>query len=257
MFDQFPVSFLTTFLSFPGGSDGKESTCSVGDRGSIPGWGRFPGEWKGNPLQYSCLENPHVQRSLVGYSSWGHKESDMTEQLSIVQHITSFCAPAVFLYWASLNPRFCFLLKFPTSLLSSSLNWWPHKSFKKENQTKFFHHSVMNLPSYSLLLFTIEETSFLSKAPVLIWILSLLFCSSLLSSLLSFPIKTELCSAVSHPKFCFDPPVFSSCYPNFLLLILLQLFKSVHILSLSLPQVPFTFSHCMTSDTTTPWNCYY
>ena len=169
----------------------------------------------------------------------------------------SSASPAVFLYWASLNPRFCFLLKFPTSLLSSSLNWWPHKSFKKENQTKFFHHSVMNLPSYSLLFFTIEETSFLSKAPVLVWILSLLFCSSLLSSLLSFPIRTELCSAVSHPKFCFDPPVFSSCYPSFLLLILLQLFKSVHILSLSLPQVPFTFSHCMTSDTTTPWNCYY
>ena len=37
---------------------------------------------EGNPLQYSCLENPHGQRSLVGYSPWGHKESDTTEQLS-------------------------------------------------------------------------------------------------------------------------------------------------------------------------------
>ena len=36
----------------------------------------------GNPLQYPCLENPHGQRSLVGYSSWGHRESDMTERLS-------------------------------------------------------------------------------------------------------------------------------------------------------------------------------
>ena len=43
---------------FPGGSDGKESTCNSGDLGSIPGSGRFPGEGDGNPLQYSLLENP-------------------------------------------------------------------------------------------------------------------------------------------------------------------------------------------------------
>ena len=43
---------------FPGGSDGKESTCNSGDLGSIPGSGRFPGEEDGNPLQYSLLENP-------------------------------------------------------------------------------------------------------------------------------------------------------------------------------------------------------
>ena len=41
----------------PGGSDGKESACNVGDLGSIPGLGRFPGGGHGNPLQYSCLEN--------------------------------------------------------------------------------------------------------------------------------------------------------------------------------------------------------
>ena len=40
------------------GSDGKESVCSVGDPGLIPGLGRFPEEGNGNPLQYSCLENP-------------------------------------------------------------------------------------------------------------------------------------------------------------------------------------------------------
>ena len=43
---------------FPGGSEGKESACNVGDLGSIPGLGRSPGEGNGNPLQYSCLENP-------------------------------------------------------------------------------------------------------------------------------------------------------------------------------------------------------
>ena len=56
------------FLGFPGGSDGKESACNVGDLGSIPGLGRSPGEGHGNPLQDSGLENPHGQRSLAGYS---------------------------------------------------------------------------------------------------------------------------------------------------------------------------------------------
>ena len=45
-------------LGFPGGSDGKESTCNAQDLGSIPGLGRSPGGGPGNPPQYSCLENP-------------------------------------------------------------------------------------------------------------------------------------------------------------------------------------------------------
>ena len=49
------------------------------DLGSIPGLGRSPEGGHGNPLQYSCLENPHGQRSLAGYSSWGCRESDMNE----------------------------------------------------------------------------------------------------------------------------------------------------------------------------------
>ena len=73
---------LMNSMGIPGGLDGKGSACSVGDLGSIPGLGRSPGEGHGNPLQYSCLENPHGQRSLAGYSPWDHKELDMTEQLS-------------------------------------------------------------------------------------------------------------------------------------------------------------------------------
>ena len=49
---------LYYLLGSPGGSDGKESICNVGDPGLIPGSGRSPGEGHGNPLQYSCLENP-------------------------------------------------------------------------------------------------------------------------------------------------------------------------------------------------------
>ena len=73
------------FLGFPGGSNGKQSACDVGDLGSIPGFGRSPGGGHGNPFQYSCLLNPHGQRSLVGYSPWDRKESDMTERLSTAQ----------------------------------------------------------------------------------------------------------------------------------------------------------------------------
>ena len=47
-----------TSSSFPGGSDGKASAYNVEGPGSIPGSGRSPGEGNGNPLQYSCLENP-------------------------------------------------------------------------------------------------------------------------------------------------------------------------------------------------------
>ena len=67
------------YLGFPGGSDSKESTCNVGDPGSIPGSGKqptpvfLPGEFQG-------------QRSLAGYSPQGHKESDMTERLNIHTH---------------------------------------------------------------------------------------------------------------------------------------------------------------------------
>ena len=64
---------------FPDGPAGKEYTCNVGDLGSIPGLERSPGGQHGNSLQYSCLENPHGQRSLAGYSPWGHKELHMFE----------------------------------------------------------------------------------------------------------------------------------------------------------------------------------
>ena len=56
----FPLSSISVFLNsgFPGGSEVKASACNAGDPGLIPGSGRSPGEGNGNPLQYSCLENP-------------------------------------------------------------------------------------------------------------------------------------------------------------------------------------------------------
>ena len=64
-------------LQYSCGSSGKESACNEGYLGLIPGLERSPGERKGYPLQYSGLENSKD----CTYSSWGHKESDTTEQL--------------------------------------------------------------------------------------------------------------------------------------------------------------------------------
>ena len=57
----------------------KNLPTNAGDLASIPRLGRSPGGGHGDPLQYSCLENPHGQRSLVGYNPWDRKESDVTE----------------------------------------------------------------------------------------------------------------------------------------------------------------------------------
>ena len=75
------------FVGFPGGSDSKESACNAGDLGWIPRLGRSPAGGHGNPLKYSCLANPRGQRSLAGYSLWGRKESDTTEQLTTAHSI--------------------------------------------------------------------------------------------------------------------------------------------------------------------------
>ena len=61
------------FLGFPCGSAGKESACNKGDLGSIPGLGRSPGGGHGNPTPVFLPGESHRQRSLAGYSPWGHK----------------------------------------------------------------------------------------------------------------------------------------------------------------------------------------
>ena len=62
----------------------------IRDMGLIPGSGRSPGGGHGNPLQYSCLESPHGQRSLAGYSAQGHKELGTTEAIQHA-HTFAFC----------------------------------------------------------------------------------------------------------------------------------------------------------------------
>ena len=71
-------------LGFPGVSDSKEPACNEGDLGLIPGLGRSSREGNGNPLQYSCLENPMDR--VAGCSTRDCKESDTTEQLTLLQY---------------------------------------------------------------------------------------------------------------------------------------------------------------------------
>ena len=67
---------------FPDGSIIRNLPASAGDVGLMPKLGRFPGEGNGNPLQF-LLGESHRPTSLVGYSPWGHKESDTTEHTQV------------------------------------------------------------------------------------------------------------------------------------------------------------------------------
>ena len=91
-------------MGFPGSSAGKDSTCNSRDPGLIPGLGKFPRPGHGNPLQYSCLENPHGQRSLVGYSPWRLKDLDLTKHKHYMWVCVCMCV--CFIYYILYNILF-------------------------------------------------------------------------------------------------------------------------------------------------------
>ena len=80
-------------LDFPGSSDSKESACNAGDPGSNPGVRKIPWEGNGNPLQCSCPGELNGQRSLAGYTLWGHRVRHTTEWLtfSLSVRLTANC----------------------------------------------------------------------------------------------------------------------------------------------------------------------
>ena len=114
-------------MGFHDDSVGKESACNVGDLGSIPGLGRSLGEDKSYLLQYSCLENPMAQKSLVNYSLWSHKELDMIDLLTLsytciliyIKYILYICNVYVYIYCCCLIAQLCLL--FATSWTVCSL----------------------------------------------------------------------------------------------------------------------------------------
>ena len=123
-------------IGFPGGSAGKESTCSVGDLSSIPGLGRSSGEGNGNPLQHSCLENL-MDRAACQATAHGVAKSQTTEQLSHIDEDTESSVPRLLCRgtqcsWKgvregfleegeSVNVRYCILKDVPSQLLAQLL----------------------------------------------------------------------------------------------------------------------------------------
>ena len=130
---------FATLLRFPGGSDSKKSACNVGDLHSIPGSGTSLGEGNGNPLQCSCLENSTNR----GYSRWGRKESDTTEQL-IQSLSTSFYTPPTqcvkkkkaFFLLETPNAVTPNVLPIPASFQSTYRNTWTQSKSPRLSRTR-------------------------------------------------------------------------------------------------------------------------
>ena len=111
-------------MCFAGGSENKASACSAGDLGSIPGSGRSPAEGNGNPLQYSCLENPvdrvswwaavhGITKSQTQLSDWAHTRHQQCIRLPLAQYSRPY------LPWSSNRVGLkMYRILFPSSLLS-------------------------------------------------------------------------------------------------------------------------------------------
>ena len=125
---------LLDYLDLPCSSDGKESACNAGDPGSMPGWGRSPGEGNGNPLQYSCLENP-MDRGAWRTTVQGVAESNMTEWLTL-------------LHWSTVK-TLTFTLKWEGNcrVLSTSVMWAEFYL----NRTQFREYAQKDKDNYLLL----------------------------------------------------------------------------------------------------------
>ena len=106
------------------------TSCHIEDQSLIPGLGRSPGGGHGNPLQYSCLENPHGQRSLAGYSPQGRKESDTTERLN---HQISACGINISLVNNMLIGVFCLLI----FMQPRNPYHWPHEGLPRDPTSVF------------------------------------------------------------------------------------------------------------------------
>ena len=154
----------------------KRTACNAGDPVLIPRWGRSPGGGHDNPLQYSCLENPHGQRSLTGYSSWGHKEPVGTIEWLMLS--LSFMAPqfsSIFTPYVSISKKYCVLSLYFLFILNS-INWNAH------NRLCVLYNGVLILIS-CFFFFPPHKTTmkdFLVLAKIILWIVVCLMMPSFL-----------------------------------------------------------------------------
>ena len=132
---------------FPDNSVVKESAWNVGDLGSIPGLGRSPGEGNDYTLQYSCLENSHGQRSLMGYSPWGCRELDVTE------HTHKNCY--YLKKWTIIFKNVCFL--FAISCCPDIVNFCPLKNCGRNIYNRICTVSTMVSVQFSMNTFTVFD----------------------------------------------------------------------------------------------------
>ena len=118
---------------FPGGSDGKESSCNAGDPGLTPGMGRSPGEGNSNPLQYSCLEKPMDRGAWRAYSPWCHEVLDRTEWLNSSR------------FWPiCLNMRYLFFSLWLTSLCMTLSSLGPSMSLQITQFPSFYSWVILH-----------------------------------------------------------------------------------------------------------------
>ena len=113
------ISHFFSFLlmTFCGSSDSKESACNAGDLGSIPGSGRSSGEGNGNPLQYSCLENP------MDRGAWRATVHEVTKSWTLLKRLSTQCNDYFWLFTKFCHMSFIMLCLvdfwlFPLMLLS-------------------------------------------------------------------------------------------------------------------------------------------
>ena len=111
---------ILKFMVFPGGSHGKESSCNAGDLGSILGSGKSPGEGNGNPLQYSCLENP----------------MDRQVWWATVHGVGQYWVTNTFTFYYVLSQKPCYLFNLPLPCLP--LFTTPHKASKCSLSVVFY-----------------------------------------------------------------------------------------------------------------------
>ena len=146
----------------PGGSDGKESGCSAGDLGLIPGLGRSPGE----RMQLATVFLPgksHGWRSLAGCSLCGYKQLDTTEQLHFRQLETIHCLSAILFVWiSSIHPK----VMFEISRALCKVKWircFTHKVNGKENHRAIIFHYCWKLSNGCTLILNINSPFILNS----------------------------------------------------------------------------------------------
>ena len=139
---------------------GKESVCNAGDPGLIPGSGRSPGEGYGYLPQYPCLENSMGRGALWATVLWGHKELDMTEQLTISLSIFYYLnVHGLYIHSSTKEHLGCF----PSVLLMSKVSVNIPKQLCALGPYKNFQFSSVNTKDYNSHVMTYEYVYFYTK----------------------------------------------------------------------------------------------